>query len=138
MKFGHMFVLGALLGTASCNSSDNSKKAKKDAYENTKESLEQIERKNPVRFIRAEGKDHKNMIGQTVVKGTIFNDAKMVTYKDIDLKFSYYSKTGTLLQQDQTVIYDSVGPGKNIDFKTKEYTPKGTADVKIEVVGAKH
>ncbi len=122
----------------SCGGTDSKKSGQKDKYENSKETLQQIEQKNPVRFLKAESKDRKNLIGQTVVKGTIYNNAKMASYKDIDLKFSYYSKTGTLLQQDQTVIYDSVAPGKSIDFKTKEFTPKGTSDVKIEIVGAKY
>lgn len=43
-----------------------------------------------------------------------------------------------MVQQDRTVIYDSVAPGKSIKFKTKEFAAKGADSVGVEIIGAKY
>jgi len=72
-----------------------------------------------------------------VIKGSITNTAKMVTFKDVDVQLSFYSKTGTLLMQDQEVIYDEVAPGNTIRFKSKYFSPKGTDSVAMKILSAK-
>ena len=109
-----------------------------DAYESSRASLGDTEKKNPKRFLKVTGTDRKNIIGQTVVRGTIYNSAKVVTYKDVDIQLSFYSKTGTLLEQDDEIVYESVEPGGSKTFKSKYFTPRGTASVKFEVKGAKY
>jgi len=46
-----------------------------------------------------------------VVKGKISNKSIATTYKDIEIKMTFYSKTGALLENDKEVIYENVGPG---------------------------
>ena len=77
-------------------------------------------------------------MGQTVVKGKLISSAKMVTYKDVDIKLSFYSKTGALLEVDQEVIYETIAPGSTVSFKTKYFTPKGTDSVAMKIVSAKY
>ena len=62
----------------------------------------------------------------------------MVSYKDIDIKLSFYSKTGTLLEEDHEIVYETIHPGYNANFKSKYFTPKGTDSVAMHVVGAKY
>lgn len=122
----------------SCGSSDKKGDTpKKDKYEQTKETLEQTEKKNPERFISVTSRDKHNIIGQTVIKGTLTNNAKVASYKDVELKLSFYSKTKALLEEDSETIYETIAPGKDTDFKTKYYAPKGTDSIAIKVVGAK-
>jgi hypothetical protein len=122
----------------SCGSSDKkSNELKKDKYEQTKETLEQTEKKNPERFISVTSRDKHNLIGQTVIKGTLTNNAKVAAYKDVELKLSFYSKTKALLEEDSETIYETIAPGKDTDFKTKYFAPKGTDSIAIKVVGAK-
>src|SRR6187402_1859968 len=71
-----------------------------EQYEKGKLSVEEIEKKNTGQFLKVSGTKKKNLLGQTVIKGTIFNNAKMVHYKDIEIKMSFYSKTKTLLEED--------------------------------------
>ncbi len=106
-------------------------------YENSKESIEQIEQKNPVKFITVEGEKKKNLIGQTVVNADVHNNAKMVTYKDVDVKISFYSKTGTVLEEDHETVYENIAPGTSVHFKSKFFTPKGTDSISFKVVEAK-
>jgi len=129
-----LFIL-SLFFTA-CSSSDKSAE-KKDKYEQGKESLEETEKKSPTRFISISGHDKKNLLGQTVIKGTLHNSAKISSYKDIDVELSFYSKTGTLLQKDHEIVYETVEPGSSTNFKTKYFAPKGTDSVAMRVVAAK-
>ena len=129
-------VITALL-FAACNSNDKAPEKTKDKYEQTKESLADTEKKNPSLFLTVSGHDKRNLIGQTVVKGTLTNTAKVSNFKDVDLELSFYSKTGTLLEKDHETIYETLAPGSSTNFKTKYFAPKGTDSVGLKVVGAK-
>lgn len=122
---------------AACNSTDKPADKAKDKYEQTKETLEETEKKNPNRFLSVSGHDKRNLIRQTVIKGTISNGAKIVSYKDIDVELSFFSKTGALLEKDHEVIYETVAPGNTVSFKTKYFAPKGTDSVGLKILGAK-
>ncbi|HET7115022.1 MAG TPA: hypothetical protein VFI29_00940 [Hanamia sp.] len=120
-------------------SSDNSTKEKteKQSYQLTKDELLKKEQKNPQDFITVTGYNKKNILGQTVVKGTLVNKASIAIFKDVEIKLSFYSKTQTLLETDKETEYISIGPGESKDFKTKYFTPKGTDSVALQVLGAK-
>jgi hypothetical protein len=121
---------------AACNSNEKNAGAK-DKYEQTKESLEQTEKKNPKRFLTVDGHDKRNLLGQTVIKGTISNKATVARYKDVDVELTFFSKTGALLEKDHEVIYETIAPGSSTNFKTKYFAPKGTDSVAMKIVGAK-
>lgn len=72
-----------------------------------------------------------------MIKGVLTNNAKVVSYKDVDVELSFYSKTGALLEKDHEVIYETIAPGYGTDFKTKYFAPKGTDSVALKIVGAK-
>ena len=123
---------------ASCTGDEKSEEAKsKDKYEQTKETLGETEKKNPKRFLTVEGSDRKNLIGQRVIKGTITNKASVASYKDIDVELLFYSETGTLLEKDHEVIYETITAGNSTNFKTKYFAPKGTDSVVMKIAGAK-
>jgi hypothetical protein len=67
----------------------------------------------------------------------VFNNAKIVTYKDVDVKISFYSKTGAILEEDHETVFENIAPGKSAKFKAKMFTPKGTDSVSFKVEGAK-
>lgn len=122
----------------SCSESDSTKAEKeKDSYEAAKESMEDKEKKNPQNFLTVSGHDRNNILGQTVVKGTITNKATVATYKDVDVKLDFYSKTGTLLETDKETVFEVIPPGQSKNFKTKYFAPKGTDSVALSVTAAK-
>ncbi len=131
-----LVVVTAIVISA-CNSDDKKTDAAKDKYEQTKETLEETEKKNPVRFLTVTGHDKKNLLGQTVVKGMLNNTAKIASYKDVQIKLSFYSKTKALLEEDVETIFETLAPGKSADFKTKYFAPKGTDSVALKIMGAK-
>jgi hypothetical protein len=132
-----LLIAFSLIGVA-CNNSQQYDIQPNDKYEKTKESLAETEQKSPSKFLTVAGNNKKNLLGQTVIKGTVFNKAKIVTYKDVDIKLSFYSKTGTLLEEDHEVVYESINPGQSANFKSKYFAPKGTDSVAMHVVTAKY
>ena len=137
MKSIPVLLFATVVIASACNSGDKKTEAVKDKYEATKVSLEETEKKNPKLFITVTGHDKRNLIGQTVVKGTLSNNAKVASFKDVELRLSFYSKTGTLLEEDPETVFETIKPGKTTDFKTKYFAPKGTDSVAIKVMGAK-
>jgi len=108
-----------------------------ESYKLTKQSLLKKEMKSPQNFLIVEGHDKRNVLGQTVVKGTITNTARVAAFKDVNIKLSFYSKTHALLETDKETIFEVMQPGQSKSFKTKYFAPKGTDSVKLEVLGAK-
>lgn len=131
-----LITISAIVFT-SCQSKTEKEKVEKDKYEEAKESLEDREKKDPVQFITVTSKDKHNLIGQTVVKGTVHNNAKVCVYKDVELELSFFSKTGVLLQKENETIYDLIEPGKEVEFKKKFFVNKDSDSLAIKVVKAK-
>ena len=132
-----LFLLVFLFFVA-CSNNDKLPAKTNDKYEQTKETLEETEKKNPTRFLSVEGHNKHNLIGQTVIKGTLVNNAKVASFKDVDMELTFYSKTHALLEKDHETIYETVAPGESTDFKTKYFAPKGTDSVALKVTGAKY
>ena len=124
-------------GLISCSNEKSYDINANNNYEKNKASLEEIERKNPKQFLSVKGNTKKNLLQQTVMKGNIYNNAKMVSYKDISIKLKFFSKTGALLEEDIDVVYESIHPGGSYTFKSKYFTPKGTDSVGMTVIDAK-
>jgi hypothetical protein len=131
-----ILLLFAVIATA-CNNKQKYEIKSTDKYEKTKASLEEVEKKEPSRFLAVSGYNKRNLVGQTVVRGTVYNNAKLVNFKDIDIKLSFYSKTGALLEEDHHVVYETIHPGGSAGFKSKYFAPKGTDSVAMKVITAK-
>ena len=131
-----LYILAASF-TGACNNRHEYEINSGDKYEKEKASLEEIEKKAPAKFLHVTGNNKKNILGQTVIRGRVVNTAKVVVFKDIDVKLSFYSQTGTLLEEDHEVVYESIAPGEGTNFKTKYFAPKGTDSVGFHIAGAK-
>ena len=132
----HLFPIFLLLLLFSCKEKAKEQKFDEKTYEVVKETLADREKKNPARFLSVVNKDRKNLIGQTVVKGTITNHATIISYKDVLLKLSFFSKTGVKLDEGNETIYEQLKPSETIKFKTKYFAPKGTDSVAVKVISA--
>lgn len=129
-QFGRFLIIIALL--SSCESKKEEKNFEK-SYETVKETLAEKEKNNPKRFLMVTNRDRKNLIGQTVVMGSISNKATVCWYKDVELRLSFFSKTGAKLDEGLETIYENIGPGQTVKFKTKYFAPKGTDSVAISI-----
>ena len=121
----------------SCGDGAGTEIAAKNSYEVVKGDLLKKEKENPRLFLSVSNNNRKNFFGQTVIKGTLKNQATIAHYKDVELKLSFFSKTRALLETDKETIFEELSPGESTNFKTKYFAPKGTDSVHIAVLGAK-
>lgn len=124
------FLLATLLA---CKNEKKDNTFDTKTYDEVKETLADKEKKNPASFLTVSNRDRKNIIGQTVVKGTITNHATVCWYKDVELHLSFYSKTAVKLDEGIETVYEEIAPGQTIKFKTKYFAPKGADSVAIVV-----
>ena len=134
-NFLYLFLVLAVIGSCE-NKNDYDINTGKN-YEKGKLSLEKTEQVNPAIFLSVTGERKKNILGQSIIKGKIINMAKIVAYKDIDVKLFFYSKTGALLEEDHEILYERISPGGVKKFKSKYFTPKGTDSVAFKIIAAK-
>jgi hypothetical protein len=133
MKYS-LDIFFVILFLSSCSSSSE-KKPDEQAYKEQKESLEETEKKYPLRFLSVTGDDKKNIIGQTVIRVTVNNKATVVAYKDVRVKMLCY-KDGKMVEEHEDVMEETIKPGSEKDFKTKYRLPKGTDSIYISVMSA--
>ena len=117
---------------ASCGG--NNATAEED-YTTHKESLQETETKHPLRFLKVTGDDKKNLVGQTVIRGTITNTATIVPYRDVRVKMLCY-KDGRQVEEHEDVIPDIIAPGQSQSFKTRYRLPRGTDSIALSVMSA--
>lgn len=137
MKRLFALVILVAVGFVSCDDNVDKEKKEKEAYIKSMKELEEKEKKSPASFLSVRSKDKNNLLGQTVIKGLVTNNAKVCTYKDVKLEVSFFSKTGTLLETGNEVVYESIAPGKSGEFKFKNFAPTGSDSIAIKVTGAK-
>ena len=118
---------------SSCSS--DAKKSEEQTYTEQKESLEQKEKKNPLHFLNVTGDNKKNIIGQTVIRGTLYNKATVVAYKDVRVKMLCY-KDGKMVEEHEDVIDDVLKPNSEKEFKTRYRLSKGTDSIYLSVMSA--
>ncbi|MBS1585781.1 MAG: hypothetical protein JSS82_09565 [Bacteroidetes bacterium] len=119
----------------SCNQAAN-KERPSAQYENKKASLADMERENPMKFLKVNGDSHVNLINKEVVEGTISNQATLAAFKDIEVRVIFKDKGGSVIEKDTRVVNDVVRPNATVDFKLKMKKPKGVASVTLDITGA--
>ena len=77
-----IFAMCCLLSCGGNSSSENDI----EKYESTRQQLAKRETKFPAEFLTITSTNKKNLIGQTVVKGTIKNTATVTAYKKVRVK----------------------------------------------------
>lgn len=108
---------------------------KKDA-QLSKTELEQKEAANPLEYLSAHGKMHKNLIGKKIIKGNVTNMASLASYKDLQMAVIFLSGTQTELQTQQFFVNGTVSPNNKISFRNVFIAPPETAGFKIKVLSA--
>jgi hypothetical protein len=90
-----------------------------------------VQTRNPTIFRRS-----KYKIDGYILKGTISNIATFAVFKDIGIKVTFISKTGTKIGSEKFIVYDNSSPNNNINFEQKIYLPEGTANCEHTIVSA--
>lgn len=96
----------------------------------------QAETFNPAKYLVKTIKTRKNIVGKTIIEGTVTNKTPNMIFKDIVIDVAYLSKTGTTISTQRFVVYEVAKPGKKVPFKFKARSPEGTKTFSTELVTA--
>ena len=130
----NLIAIFAMCCLLSCGGNSSSEKDI-EKYEATKEQLAKRETKFPIEFLSITSSNKKNLIGQTVVKGTIKNTATVTAYKKVRVKLLYYSQ-GSVVENHEEVFDDIILPNNQHSYKTRYFTPKNTDSVSVSIMSA--
>ena len=105
-----------------------------DTYQEKILTIEEIECSKPLDFLYADGTYTKNFWGDKFnVDCIIRNKATVVAYKDIVLRVTYYTKTKTVLGNNDYTIYEVFPPNarKTVELKVDNYKNVNTIGWKV-------
>lgn len=104
--------------------------------EELKAELAVKEQSSPSIYLDVNGTYRKNLIGETVLEGTITNTATAAVFKDIEVKAGFVAQSGTVLEEKTFTVYVMLGPSQSAPFKIKVNAPKQTESVSINIFNA--
>jgi len=100
-------------------------------------SIKEKEMNDPAAYIKAKTSWHKNLIGETVLTGSLLNTSALTSFKNPVLLVTWISKTNTVIGTSRYPIYEMLKPKKSIQYKLKVKAPYKYADVNVSVESAK-
>ncbi len=124
---------------SSCQSSSGNSSfsfGKEKTAEEIRAELKQKEQQEFNKYVDAKASMRRNIIGETVLEGTILNSATMASFKDIVLEFTFISKTGTEIETQTHTVYEIVYPNKLVNFKIKTVASKAAANFSFKLINA--
>ena len=125
------------LTIATACGNNNNKNFDTKTYEQTKNNLANKEKINPLQFLSISGIYKRNMLfGNTIYKGTIFNKATVIGYKDVRVKLLYFNAQGKQTANHEEQFDAVINAGDTFNFKAKYRTPKGTDSVAAFIMRA--
>lgn len=131
---GFLFIIVLLYA---CNNRNRNGASTNDTYQEKVKTVEEIERSVPIKFLFASGNYSKNFFGNKIkVHGLIKNTATIVTYKDVLVNVTYYSKTNTKLTSNSYTIYDFFPPNSEKKFELKIDNYKDVNTIEWDVISA--
>lgn len=134
-----LIILIAACGQTNSSIKENSSFSN-SSHEKTPEELRQEllmkEKQNPITYLKQQSTWRRNLIGETVLEGTISNIATLANFKDVILDVTWLTKTQTKLKSEKYAVYEYIGAGKSITYKIKANAPSSTGGVQIEIASA--
>ncbi|PWL24452.1 MAG: hypothetical protein DCO96_13295 [Fluviicola sp. XM-24bin1] len=134
---GILIITALIFVTLSCVNRIDSSGFSPAEYEETKMTLEEQEKSNPMGFIDIDIQYRKNMWGTFIISGSITNRATIATYKEPVFRFSYYSKTGRLLGNKDKIWDEFLEPGKSLQVEFREPNMSNAQEVRVDLINAK-
>jgi hypothetical protein len=120
-------LLFASITLASCNDSSSSSSTYQEiprSPEQLKMDLKQQEQNAPTDYLNADGTYKENFWGDMLkIQCTITNKATLAKFKDAVVRVTYYSKTETVLAENDYTIYEIFQPNssKTVELKIDNY-----------------
>ncbi len=87
--------------------------------EEIRQNLFAKEVSNPSNYLSASGTYRVNLAANTIIKGTVTNNAAIAGFKNIKLVAKFYSKTDLILGKESFIVMDFINPNGAADFTYK-------------------
>jgi len=101
-----------------------------------KEERKKKEKANPSSCVKTKISWRKNLVGETVLQGTLTNTATISNFKDPVIVVTWLSKTNTPLATSRYPLYEYLGAKKTISYKLKVKAPSKYESVTASVESA--
>lgn len=118
-----------------------------------RQQLLEKEKTNPLNYLSINGSMSENKVKTKhgtmfrssewkvdgyILEGYITNTATIATFKDITVRISFISSTGSTINNTDFVVYDFVPANDGISYKEKIYPPEGTVTYEVSILRAKY
>ena len=108
-----------------------------ESYVDKVMTIEEIENSTPTDFLDADGTYDESFWGTKInVDGKITNSATVADYKDVVVRVTYYSKTKTILGNEDYTLYEIFPSNSVKPFKLKIDNYKDVNSIGLEVISA--
>ena len=102
-----------------------------------KEERRKKEKANPSLYVKTKINWRKNLVGETVMEGTLTNTATLSNFKDPVILVTWLSKTNTVHWQQAVILYMNTSAAKKtISYKLKVKAPSKYNSIKASVESA--
>lgn len=102
-------------------------------HEDIKRDLQKMEESEPLKYVSLTFDVDGTLSGKARIRGRIRNSASLATFKDADLKMTFYAKTGTAIGQQNKVLYEVFHPRSSKGFDWKIEVPSKTQSVNVQI-----
>jgi hypothetical protein len=118
-----------------------------------RQQLLEKEQSNPLSYLSVNGSMFENKVKTKhgtffrssewkvdgyILEGYITNTATIASFKDITVRISFISSTGSTIDNTDFVVYDYVPANDGISYKEKIYPPEGTVTYEVSILSAKY
>jgi len=108
-----------------------------DSYQEKVMTVEEIEKANPVNFLKTSGNFRPTIFGKKfVIEGEVANSATVANYKDVTIQVDFYSTTKTLIKSANYTIYDYFPAHSTKKFEMRIEKPSGSTSIGLGPVTA--
>jgi hypothetical protein len=94
------------------------------------------EQQNPTKYITGTYKNWPNLWGERVIELKFTNSATLAGFKDVVVKITFLSKTGTDLGSKDFTWFEYFNPGQTQIHRIRTFSPGGTRDVSVAIASA--
>lgn len=94
------------------------------------------EHARPAEFVKVDFAHRRNILGETVVEGTLVNQAELTTYRDLQLVLYFDNAEGVAMDSASEVVFETIMPQKQTTFRLKQKGPRKAKDVRLRLHNA--
>lgn len=127
-----------ILLLAACSDQTKENLLRAASYEELKNEIGHRETSEPLQFLSVESELDQHYYSwyssePARLQFTIHNHAFATTFKDVQLLITFFSKTGSELSRDSTLIYEFFEPNSSTSFDKKVSVPEHTDSHTLQI-----